>query len=261
METKPTVLIASEASEWRKELQESLAESHEVFVTDDGSELSQVLQGEDKRDIRSVIIGENLKGTSALDALYRGRHASRTNAGTAGIVLLMTDVTQDRDLLNLFRSRGVNDFFRRNSDIEVVRSLLARLLYRDHRVHPRYSCNLEGSVEIDGDKVPCIVVDVSLSGVQVILKVNSRPVATGDQCSMSFAGSSNETTIRAAAIICNLSSTRYRLRKRSRLGLRFNQLPPEEAEKLALLVERLAEGSNAEEEKEKEKPTWGTTPF
>jgi hypothetical protein len=259
---KTAVLIAGEENEWREELREFLSASHDVYITENGTELAAALMGEDERGIRSIVIGERLKELSAQDAMYRARRASRARAGTVGAVLLITDVREDRDLLNFYRRRGADVLCAPGTEAEEVHAKLSEILYKDQRIQPRYACNFDGTIVLESDRLDCSVVDLSLSGALASFKAQPIDIKAGEECQLIFRSASNELEVTATAVICNVSTARVRLRKRTRLGIRFIQLDDSDKEALEQLIKRLEEGKPSEDgSSSKSDSSFGTAPF
>jgi hypothetical protein len=230
------IIVADLPSGWRTELVAAIERvERAIRVTESGQELRRALE-ESRDPPRIVVIGSQLKGLGAFDALYQ---ADRTlmlerkirPAWPTRSVVLITDVRSDAELLDLFRRRGVNQFVYREDPVERTAAALLSNLEPSSRALVRLDALIVHQEEV----MPGAVYDISRSGAQIVLATDeaSRPPAVGSRVRIELIFRNRKVT--CAAEVRRLSAKSASQGARLILGVQFREV----GDDVGYLIDRL----------------------
>jgi hypothetical protein len=166
------VLLADAPSAWRSAVAEGLrAAGRSILVVDDGANVLSALTDAAHRPA-VVIVGQELRGLSGVDALFLAREA-QTSLEPRGRVFLVTDVHHDVQFLELLRARGVHDFLHRDEPAGQAVERVLSDLGPDRRLGERDSVRLDAVVLFKNKEIRGSLYDLSLTGAQLVIPANA----------------------------------------------------------------------------------------
>lgn len=240
------IVIVDREGPWRNALAQALNDEF-CFpeLTEDGQRLRHVLASPEP-EVRVVVIGQELTGLGAAEALWHASREAPRPAVAAGqkprpVVLMVTEVRSDVELLDLLHRRGVHGFLYRNDSIDELAFRILAAAFADERDAERTRVKLDVSVTCGEQFGRGTLEDLSRGGAQVAVansRLNPQPV-NGDKLQLQF--TVEALRIRCHAVVRNVTVRKHVLGDRTVFGLQFVDLDADTQGLLEQAVERVRE--------------------
>ncbi len=221
------VRLAMARSPLRDALEKALTtEGCRVAYLESGLELVEVLSG--TRACALVIIGEGVAHPSGMDAIYLAARARREGGAPRPRVVLVTEVRMDFELLEVWRSRGVDGFLYRDDALDKTLAELNAWLYEPSGLHLRYTLHIEAEVRRQRAPKPltAAVIDLSAGGAQLVVPTEAAepPLAIGERLELRLTSREPRAELGVEAEIRNVVAGNETLGRKLLVGVRFTAM-------------------------------------